>query len=409
MKEEEYNLCGQILLDNRIYHSLSVNEDHFLHVPKLFRAITKCIQLGITADILSICDIDPTLDKAFVAGCTNIGSVINWEWYQSKILYSWQLWQFDGLKNYLSDAVKARDKPSDILCNTEKIIMKIINNGEYTKIEKIGDIAQEYMKDLEERAKNKPGEILGISTHIRELDKITNGWKNRELIYIGGRPSDGKSAFMLNSAAHLVINENIPCGIMTLESSRKEIVKRLYISEGNIPSHKLALAQLTQSDINNLLDFSGTIYDKKLYVYDKANINIAQLRSVAKAMVTMYGIKALFIDYLQLIKGMDKKMSKTERIGENSIALKELARELNIPVICLAQLKRPEKKDDIPELEDFQWASQIEQDADICILIHHSEDGSWLLCKKVRDGALGNVPVQFMRDKIKYYPRTYHD
>jgi replicative DNA helicase len=407
MRKDEASILGQIILKNEIFHSLRITSEHLLREDnkRIFCAIGECISKGIYADLMTIAATDEHIDKAYLASLTDIGSTANWKWYEGRIIRAWKQWRLNYIMLALGDAIKSDADPDVTIAEIERVAMEIAKEGGRAQIERIGDIAKQYMIDLEERAKTSPGELLGLSSHINKLDEITNGWKPRDLIYIGARPSEGKSALALNLASHLILEKDTSCGIISLESSSKELVKRLYISEGGVASRKLQTAQLTASDIMTLVDFSGTIFDKKLVVYDGTNINIAQLRSVARAMVTMHGIKALFIDYLQLIRGTDKRMGKTEIVGENSTLLKELARELEIPVICLAQLKRPEKHGDAPDLDSFQWASQIEQDADICILIHHAEDGSWLLCKKVRDGECGGVPVHFHRDRVKFFPR----
>lgn len=408
LKEDEAALLGQIMLHNDIYHQSTIGTDHFLREDnrRIFKAITKCINEGVYADLMAVASADEKIDKAYLAKLTDIGSTTNWKYYEGRIIKAWQLYRINQLNIRLGDVVNNKEDPVPVFAEIEKFVLEVSRICHHAYVEKIGDVAAAFMRELEERCKTAPGELLGLPSHLCELDRVTNGWKKRDLIYIGARPSEGKSALMLNFASFLAITRGEPCGIISMESSSKEIVKRLYISEGHIDGQKIARANLTGSDIGMLMDFSGTIYDKKLYLYDGTNINMSQLRSVARAMVAMYKIKILFVDYLQLIRGTSKNMGKTEVVGENSVLLKELARELEIPIVCLAQLGRPERPGAEPDLGSFQWASQIEQDADICLLIHHGEDGSWLLAKKVRDGECGRIPVHFHRDRVKFFPRS---
>ena len=201
----------------------------------------------------------------------------------------------------------------------------------------------------------------------------------------------------------------MPCGVVSIESSGLELLERIFSSTGNIPAEMLATGFWGVKQMADIQDLAGNIKGKPLYIYDKPNLQIGQLKSVARVMVKLFGIKILFVDYLQLIRNTNTKLDKTGVVMESSQQLKELARELNIPVVCLAQLGR-DADERRPTLGSFQWASQIEQDADGAFLIWHEQKDEGvetkLLVEKMRDGKKGAIDMVFNGDYVRFEERS---
>jgi replicative DNA helicase len=272
---------------------------------------------------------------------------------------------------------------------------------------KLEEYGNDFVTELKARY-DSHGALRGISSGLDSVDGYTHGFLPRRLYYIGARPSQGKSALMLNMATDCAIRKQIPCGIISIESSGQEIIERVFSSVGNIPGDMLASGFWGPSQFADIQTLAGKIVGKPLYLYDKPNLNIAQVKSVARVMATMFKVKIIFIDYLQLIDSTNRKLTKMEQVADASKQLKELARELELPIVCLAQLRR-EADDRRPGLSDFQWASQIEQDADVAMLLWHEakdeKTESWILIEKNRDGKKGQIPVSFMGEYVTFKER----
>jgi len=262
------------------------------------------------------------------------------------------------------------------------------------------------MADLEERCKN-PGQIPVIKTGLPYLDYLTGSMQPGKFVIIGGRPSAGKSALALNMAIHAALRESKSTGFISAESSSREMVLRALASEGHIDASKFSDGTMKGSDIAAAMEACQKILNLPLYIYDVPNVRFSEMKSVARQMVITHDIKILFVDYLQILQWDNNKMTRYEQMSNISLGLKQLARELNIPVIVPAQLRR-DAQERAPNLADLKETGQIEQDADTIAFIYHpkSEDGekpSQLLVEKNRDGKTGTIPIIFRREYIRFY------
>jgi replicative DNA helicase len=229
------------------------------------------------------------------------------------------------------------------------------------------------------------------------------------LYVIGGRPSQGKSALGLNIAAHVSIKERRPVGFLSLESSTTELLGRLVASSANVNSRNLASGFFSGTDMAGIHKAGELLYAAPLWIWDQPNAKLADTVSTARFMRRQHKVELLVIDYLQLI-GVPGAVDRRDSVAQSSMAMKQLARELEIPVVILAQLNR-DSDNRRPEMGDFQWSSQIEQDADVGIMLYHKMSGpdedrtidkSWLFVEKCRDGKRGSVPVCFRQEYVRF-------
>jgi replicative DNA helicase len=410
MTENEEIFLGQILLDNSVLDRTIIRDIHFLNgqCRQVFQAIKKAREDMKHADLVTVRNADTSLDSAYLASLTNkVASAANWESYEGELIKSFQYSRLHTTGKAIVEMVERRKSPEEILNFLDKALVEMTTKVSKNEIKKMSECIRPYLEKLEARY-NAKGGLAGISSGLEDLDNLTSGFQDSMLYIIGGRPSHGKSALGLNMANHAAVDEKIPTGFISLESSDSEITGRSFAAEGHIDGNKLLKGKLTSADFHRVMETAGRLYNSNLFIYDVPNTDIATVRSIARRMVAIHKTKIIFIDYLQIIKHPNISLPFHERIADISTSLKNISRELSIPIVAFAQLRR-DSAGRRPTMEDFSDSSQIEKDADGAILIYHYKDKegvdrSKLLAEKIRDGQVGEVDVVFRREYVKFYP-----
>ncbi len=231
--------------------------------------------------------------------------------------------------------------------------------------------------DQIQAASNRASGLSGLPTGFHELDKVTSGWQNSDLIIIAARPAMGKTAFVLSMAKNMAVNYNIPIAVFSLEMSNLQLVNRLISNVCELPGEKIKSGQLTSLEWDQLMARIKHLNGSQLYIDDTASLSVFELRTKARRLVREHNIKMIIIDYLQLMNASGMKFgSREQEVSMISRSLKQLAKELNIPIIALSQLSRQvENRSDNkrPQLSDLRESGAIEQDADIVCFIHRPE------------------------------------
>lgn len=215
------------------------------------------------------------------------------------------------------------------------------------------------------------GVIPGVSTGLVEIDNITGGFQPGDLYIVAGRPSMGKTAMMLN----MTLSADVPCGIFSAEQPRLQIGSRMLAIRGEINAARLRNGALQDSEWPKLTSAVSQLHGLPIRIYDRPAPTILDLVRQARVWRHHYGIQILFVDYLQRIGGMDRRASRTERVGQVAMGLKELARTLDIPVVALAQISRKveERPNKRPTMSDLKDSGEIEQEADTIMTIYRDE------------------------------------
>jgi len=263
---------------------------------------------------------------------------------------------------------------------------------------------------------NNRDAYTGVPTGFTELDSMTSGLQNSELIIIGARPSMGKTAMALSMAQHIAIDKKIPTGFFSLEMSYQQIGQRLLSQEARISASKLRSGMLKLDDFNKLQEAAARCYEAPLYFVDTPNMKLLDLRAMARRMKTLYNVQIIFIDYITLITSENTSIPRHEQIAEISRSLKSLARELNIPIVALSQVRRDSEGRE-PTLADLRESGSIEQDADVVMFIHRdrasAENGETLDAKiilsKQRNGPIGSIDMVFIPYYTKFENKTNHE
>lgn len=269
---------------------------------------------------------------------------------------------------------------------------------------------QERQQKFLERGPDAPG-ITGVPTHLVDLDKMLNGFMKSNFILLGARPSMGKTAFILSVAENICFRNKAPVGIFSLEMSSAQLLHRLICSQSEVESQKIQTGSLNGSDYQRIVSVVNSMQKHTMIIDDQPGLKITDLRARARRMKESHGIGFLAIDYLQLLSGSGNMRSMESRqieISEISRMLKTLARELDIPILCAAQLSRKveERQGHRPMMSDLRESGSLEQDADVVMFLFrreyydkHDKPGlAELIVAKNRHGGVGDVPLTFRKE-----------
>ena len=272
----------------------------------------------------------------------------------------------------------------------------------------VKDILDESFDRLDELHKTA-GSLRGVPTGFRDLDDVLAGMQNSNLLILAARPGVGKTALALNIAQHAAFKEKMPVGIFSLEMSKEELIDRLLVSQGEIDAWKLKTGQLNEQEFSKLSDAMGELYETPLYIDDTPGMSILEMRTKARRLQAEHGLKLIIVDYLQLARPSRNMDNRVQEVSEISQGLKNLARELKVPVLALSQLSSQVEQRGIkkPQLADLRESGAIEQDADVVMFLWREDEeileNMTLDIAKHRNGPLRSVKLRFRGDRIKFY------
>lgn len=278
----------------------------------------------------------------------------------------------------------------------------------------IDQIVVQALLHIEEAMVNG-GTVTGVPTGFVDLDTILTGLHGSELILVAARPAMGKTAFVLNIAAHVVLKEKIPVALFSLEMGEEQLATRMLALESMVDSQKIRTGQLDYEELSKVMAAGDALSRSPLEIIDKAGVSVADIRSQCRSIIQKRGsLGLIIIDYLQLMSGSGRIESRQQEVAEISRGLKGLAKELNVPVIALSQLSRAvEARDDHkPRMSDLRESGSIEQDADVVMFIYRDEyynpdtttkqGVAEIIIGKQRSGATGTVELAWIGKHTKF-------
>lgn len=277
-------------------------------------------------------------------------------------------------QSIINDAMQETDDVTDILDEAEKRILNVAQENNQTSFKPIHNVLDETLTILN----NAPADgdkVTGLATGYRDLDKMTTGFHEDELIILAARPGVGKTAFALNICQFVGIKTEKTIAIFSLEMGASQLVQRMLCSEGLINSTNLRTGQLTDQEWRNLVVAAGTLDKTNIFIDDTPGIKMSEIRAKTRRLAKEKGnLGLIVIDYLQLIEG-NKRENRQQEVSEISRQLKKLAKELHVPVIALSQLSRgvEQRQDKRPVLSDIRESGSIEQDADIVAFLYRDD------------------------------------
>jgi len=254
------------------------------------------------------------------------------------------------------------------------------------------------------------GGLRGIPSGFNDLDDKLAGFQKSNLVILAARPGVGKTALALNIAQLVSIEQKRPTGIFSLEMSKEELVDRLLIAQADIDAWKLKTGKLSEDDFTKLSNAMGELAEAPLFIDDTPALSILEMRTKARRLQVEAGLDFLIVDYIQLARSRNLE-NRVQEVAEISQGLKNIARELKIPVLALSQLSRAVEQRGVkrPQLADLRDSGSIEQDADVVMFLWREDDDDlanmMLDIAKHRNGPLGQIPLTFKGDRIRFYSR----
>jgi len=300
-------------------------------------------------------------------------------------------------------------KLEDVLDVAEQKIFGVSQQGVRTDFVSIRSALEESFDLIDELYKNK-GKLRGVPSGFKFLDNKLNGFRNSNLIIVAARPSVGKSSFAVNVAQYAAVKEGIPVGLFSLEMSCEELMIRMMAAQANIDGFKITSGRLSDNELAAYGDAAGVLADATMMIDDTPGISIMELRTKARRMQMEHGVKLIIVDYLQLMRGRTSD-NRVQEVTEISWGLKALAKELNIPVIAVAQLNRSieQRGTKVPQLSDLRESGSIEQDADVVMFLYRMDEEKrnevMLSIAKHRGGPTGVIPFYFVGEKTQFFER----
>ena len=312
----------------------------------------------------------------------------------------------------LRDAYDQVGPADELLHQATGKMLDVAERGVTGRVYGMDKMLEETFDRIDQRQTRGGSSISGISSGYPDLDEVTAGFQNSEMIIIAARPSVGKTAFALNLIRNIAVDEKSTVLFCSLEQSRVEIVERLLCSHARVDAQKLRKGLMNAEDMERLIAASGIMRNAKIFIDDSPGQGMLRIAANARRLKLRNDLKMVVIDYLQLIEPENRRDPRQEQVAQISRRLKGLARELSIPVIALAQVNRSseDRQDHKPRLSDLRESGSIEQDADTVILLHRPErfepgqhEGlTEVIIGKQRNGPVGEITLTFNKNMMRF-------
>jgi replicative DNA helicase len=314
----------------------------------------------------------------------------------------------------LRDAYDQALPADELLEGAERKILDIAQMGITGQTFTLAEALNEAYDRIDIRSQQERDQlsVSGLATGFVDLDDKTAGMQNSQLIILAARPSVGKTALSLSIARYVAVESHQPVFFVSLEQSRIELAERLLCCQARVDSHKLRLAHLSSDDMEKLIAAGGVLKNAKMFIDDTPGQSMLRIAANARRLKLRHGIKLVIVDYLQLVEPDNRRDSRQEQVANISRRLKHLARELQIPVLSLAQLNRglEDRQGHEPRLADLRESGSIEQDSDTVLLMHRPElyepgqhEGVVEVnIAKQRNGPTGKITLTFVKQFMRF-------
>lgn len=425
--EAEKSVLGAILIDPSAVSLVAeiVTPEHFYvaehrHIFSAMLALFEQRQpvdvVTLAAELKKLGTLKKAGDTAYIADLISTVPTSAYVEHYARIVKSHSVKRdLIGLSSRMVE--RAFDEKGDVkelLDKAEAEIFSLSQSYLHQDFIELKSILAESFERLEELSK-RGGEMRGVKTGYSDLDHKLAGMQDSNLIILAARPGIGKTTFSMNIALNVALKDKIPVGVFSLEMSKEELVDRLLVSQADIEAWKLKTGRLTDDDYSRLTEAMGELSEAPIYIDDTPGASILEIRTKARKLKVEKGLKFLIVDYLQLIDAGRRIENRVQEVSFISQSLKNIARELKIPVMALSQLSRAvehrgEKK---PQLADLRESGSIEQDSDVVMFLYYEKEGDDLLdptkrlvkayIAKHRNGPTGEFDLLFKADRVKFY------
>jgi replicative DNA helicase len=426
--EAECGVLGSIIIDPEAI----VQVGDFLAADDFYRdahrtiydVIIQLYEQREPADFITICDeLERRGKLEAVGGASYITSLINQVPTSGNVEFYGRIVERNSILRRLIEAAGqiaaiAYDEgdANVALDKAEQLIFNISQRHTRSDFSPLHTLLAEYMKKLDQLHGQK-GSIVGVPTGFSDLDGLTSGLQRSDLIILAARPAMGKTSLALSIAHNAAVRFQQAIAIFSLEMSKEQLVQRLLSMDAGIDQHRLRIGDINDDEWDNISHSMGTLSETNIWIDDTAAISTTEMRSKARRLQAEHGIDLIIVDYLQLMQstaGTKRNENRVQEISEVSRNLKALARELDMPVLALAQLSRAveTRQSKVPQLSDLRESGSLEQDADIVMFIYRDDvynpaserkNIADIIIAKHRNGPAGEVSLYFKASQTRFH------
>lgn len=419
--DAEESLLSAILIDNDtlldVVDVLTPEDFYKKAHEKIFRAIVELFSRDEPADLVTVAtklkekeELDAIGGAAYLASIADSAPMAVNAVHYARIIKGKSSLRamITSASAIIERCLRDRGDFEEIIDFAENSIFNISESKSKKGFSALPDLINKNIDMLEERQGSRGG-LSGLTTGYSRLDSITSGLQKSDLIILAARPSMGKTAFALNIARNVAIEERVPVAVFSLEMSQEQLSMRLLTSEARIDSNRLKTGFISQEDWQNATDAAGILNEVPIFIDDTPNITAMEIRAKARRLKMDKDLGLIIIDYLQLMRAPFQSDRRDLEIAEISRSLKALAKELDIPVVALSQLNRmlEQRAEKRPLLSDLRESGALEQDADIVAFIYRDEvynkeennpnrGKAEIIIAKNRNGAVGTAHMAFL-------------
>jgi len=431
--EAEKTVLGGVLVNNKnlnVVLSIISLEDFYKEANrKILEKITLLVDKGVPVDLLSLSE---ELQKAGyleeVGGASYLSSLMDGVPKSLNIEYHTQIIKEKALLRRLilssakiiSSSYEQKEDADQLLDAAQAAIADVAEQRIKTGFIPMKMLTEPVLEMIE-TLRDRHEAVTGMPTGFRDLDSLTSGFHNSEFIVVAGRPSMGKTALCLNIAQHVGVKTDYSVGFFSLEMAKEQVAIRLLCSEAQLDIKKVRTGFIGEREIERL-KLSAEVYSQaNIYIDESAALTVMEMKAKARRLKMEQNLNLIFIDYIQLMRPGGRFENRTQEVSYISRSLKELAKELKIPVVGISQLSRsPERgrREPLPQLSDLRESGAIEQDADVVIFIYrpefyHPDDENLRGIAKIniakqRNGPTGLVNLAFIREYARFADIEFH-
>lgn len=425
--EAEKTILGGILINNKnlnvVLSIVSIEDFYKEGNRKILEKIAQLVDRGLPVDVLSLSEeLKKAGDLDDIGGPSYLSSLMDGVPKSLNVEYYAQIIKEKALLRRLilssakiiSSSYEQREDADQLLDEAQASIIEVAEQRIKPGFVPVGALTEPAL-DVIDSLRGRQDAVTGIPTGFRDLDSLTSGYHNSEFIVVAGRPSMGKTALCLNTSLYLGLRTEFSVGFFSLEMAKEQIAIRLMCAEAQLDIKKVRTGFIGEREFERLKLSAEELSKAKIFIDESASLTVIEMKAKARRLKMEHNLDLVFVDYMQLMRPGSRFENRTQEISYISRSLKELAKELRLPVVGISQLSRaPEKgrREPIPQLSDLRESGAIEQDADVVIFVYRPEfyrpedenlrGIAKINVAKQRNGPTGLINLAFIREYARF-------
>ncbi|HLB52003.1 replicative DNA helicase [candidate division WWE3 bacterium RIFCSPHIGHO2_12_FULL_38_15] len=418
--EAEKSILGALLLDKdaivKVVETLRSSHFYKSSHEKIYDAMLTLYEkrepidlITVPAELKRMGELESSGGVTYLTELVNsVPTAANVEFYARMVSEDYVKRSVMKAASEISELVYKESNVDELLDQSEQLLFSVSQQRVHQDFVPVKETLGITFERLDELSKTR-GALRGVPTGLAGLDKMLSGLQRENLVILAARPSVGKSSFAINIAQFAAVSHKVSVGIFSLEMGRESIVDRMISVQGDIDNWRITTGNLEQEDFEKYGIAAGELSEAPIFIDDTPGIGVMEMRTKARRLQLEHDLGLIIVDYLQLIRGRNLE-SRVQEVSEISQALKNLARELKIPVLAVSQLSRAVEQrggEKRPQLSDLRDSGSIEQDADVVMFLYRPNDEDRenykLLLAKHRNGPTGEISLFFKADRTKFF------